>query len=79
MQDATDYSDDDTRAEFPPALDYATSAHRELLIREQSAALVRRISQVHLQGPQLYAHSLSGAMRAAQKVHRISRRLANKA
>jgi hypothetical protein len=41
MQDATDYSDDDTRTEFPPALDYATSAHRELLIREQSAALIR--------------------------------------
>jgi hypothetical protein len=41
MQDATDYSEDDTRTEFPPALDYATSAQRELLIREQSAALVR--------------------------------------
>lgn len=42
MQDATDYSEDDTRTEFPPALDYATSAQRELVIREQSAALVRR-------------------------------------
>jgi hypothetical protein len=41
MQDATDYSEDDTRTEFPAALDYATSAQRELLIREQSAALVR--------------------------------------
>ena len=42
MQDATDYSEDETKTEFPPALDYATSAQRELLIREQSAALVCR-------------------------------------
>lgn len=47
MQDATDYSEDDTRTEFPPALDYATSAQRELLIREQSAALVS--SHLHRQ------------------------------
>jgi len=40
MQDATEYSADETKTEFPPALDYATSAQRELLIREQSAALV---------------------------------------
>jgi hypothetical protein len=47
MQDATDYSEDDTRTEFPPALDYATSAQRELVIREQSAALVRILPSFH--------------------------------
>ncbi|PWO25935.1 potassium ion channel Yvc1, partial [Pyrenophora tritici-repentis] len=45
LQDATDYSADET-TEFPPALDYATSAQRELLIREQSAALIKTAQDI---------------------------------
>ncbi|RMZ67831.1 Mediator complex subunit Med22 [Pyrenophora seminiperda CCB06] len=46
MHDATEYSADETKTEFPPALDYATSAQRELLIREQSAALIKTAQDI---------------------------------
>lgn len=43
MHEATEYSSVLNKTEFEPALDYSTSAHKELLIKEQSAALVRHV------------------------------------
>lgn len=44
MHEATDYSSVHNKTEFEPALDFSTSAHKELLIKEQTAALVRHMS-----------------------------------
>lgn len=40
MHEATEYSSVLNKTEYEPALDYSTSAQKELLIKEQSAALV---------------------------------------
>lgn len=55
MHEATEYSSVLNKTEYEPALDYSTSAHKELLIKEQSAALVGHVRVILLkkQCPQL--------------------------
>lgn len=48
MHEATDYSSVLNKTEYEPALDYSTSAHKELLIKEQSAALVGHVRVISL-------------------------------
>lgn len=48
MHEATEYSSVLNKTEYEPALDYSTSAHKELLIKEQSAALVGHVRVILL-------------------------------
>ncbi|KAH7558700.1 hypothetical protein BM1_04837 [Bipolaris maydis] len=46
MHEATEYSSVLNKTEYEPALDYSTSAHKELLIKEQSAALIKTAQDI---------------------------------
>ncbi|EOA85564.1 uncharacterized protein SETTUDRAFT_170115 [Exserohilum turcica Et28A] len=46
MHEATDYSSVHNKTEFEPALDFSTSAHKELLIKEQTAALIKTAQDI---------------------------------
>ncbi|EUC44867.1 hypothetical protein COCMIDRAFT_96968 [Bipolaris oryzae ATCC 44560] len=46
MHEATEYSSVLNKTEYEPVLDYSTSAHKELMIKEQSAALIKTAQDI---------------------------------
>ncbi|KNG45370.1 actin-binding cofilin tropomyosin type [Stemphylium lycopersici] len=46
MHEANDYSSIDSKTTYEPVLDYATSAQKELVIKEQSAALIKTAQDI---------------------------------
>ncbi|KAF1935341.1 hypothetical protein EJ02DRAFT_460475 [Clathrospora elynae] len=46
MNDANEHVADEQYSEFEPGLDYATSAQRELVIREQTAGLIKTAQEI---------------------------------